>query len=299
MDLSICSLLYGDHRDLALRCLGSLTLSGVSGIQSNVRDIRVGMNKVCSGTRAYVELWASKVSESCDFPVITFERLGTFRPTKYPMMRRMFWYPGRALGDYVMWFDDDSYVVPRRDNPQSWWEDILTTMRGCDILGQGWERSLSGSQRFWVYRQPWFDPEKGLPDKLRFCQGAWWCARSALLAAADYPFEDLQHNGGDSMLGELARHKQWRVEHVPGDYEDVRINADYLGDHSSAPRRGIIDDKDIGVLTNKSSLPHPDHQSFESLVRVYKGGCLVEEEVVGGSTESEALRPKEGHGSEA
>ena len=76
MDLSICSLLYGDHRDLALRCLGSLPLSGVSGIQSNVRDMRVGMNKVCEGTRAYGELWASKGSESCDFPVITFERLG-------------------------------------------------------------------------------------------------------------------------------------------------------------------------------------------------------------------------------
>jgi hypothetical protein len=299
VDLSICLLLYGDHRDLALRCLGSLTLSGVSDVQDKVRDIRVGMNEVCDGTRAYVELWASKVSESCKFPVITFERLGPFRPTKYPMMRRMFYYPPHALGECVMWFDDDSYVVPRRHDAQSWWEEIFSTMADCDMLGQEWERPLSGKQRLWVYRQPWFDPEKGLPDKLRFCQGAWWCTRSALLASADYPFEDLQHNGGDSMLGELARHKDWRITYVPSDYRDVRINADYLGEHSAAPRRGITKDQDIGVLVTKASLPHSDHQSFKSLVRVYKDGCLAGEETVDGNTESESLRLEEGHGCEA
>jgi hypothetical protein len=299
MDLSICLLLYGDHQDLALRCLGSLTLSGVSAIQDRVKDIRVGMNKVCDGTRAYVELWASRVSDSCRFPVITFERLDVFRPTKYPMMRRMFYYPSRSLGDCVMWFDDDSYVVPRDHNPQDWWGEILSTMEGCDMLGQGWERSLVGKQRFWVYRQPWFNPEVGLPDKLRFCQGAWWCAKSALLAAADYPFKDLQHNGGDSMLGELARHTGWRVEYVPVDYADVRINADRFGTHSEAPRRGIVKELDIGVSCTKASLPHPDHQNFKSRVSVYEAGRLVKEEVIDGGAESKILQPKESHGYEA
>ena len=299
MNLSICSLLYGDHRDLAMRCLGSLTLSGVAGVQANVKDIRVGMNQICDTTRTYVELWATKVSQSCKFPVITFERLGSTRPTKYPMMRRMFYLPDYPLGDYVMWFDDDSYVVPRKKEPQTWWEDIFSLMGDCDLLGQGWERPLSGRQRFWIYRQPWFDPELGFPNKLKFCQGAWWCARSSLLSEADYPFEELQHNGGDSMLGEMARHKSWRIKYVPNDYEDVRINADEVGNHSAAIRRGITDDKDIGVLITKSNLPRPDYHSFESLVRVYRDGCLAEEEVVSGDTESKALRPKEGYGGEA
>jgi hypothetical protein len=35
--------------------------------------------------------------------------------------------------------------------------------------------------------------------------GGWWVARTAFLQKWDYPFRELQHNGGDVILGELCR----------------------------------------------------------------------------------------------
>ena len=68
MDLSICALLYGGYYDLATRCLGSISISGVSSVQKDIQDIRVGLNEVCPDTRRYVEMWARKVTRSCSFP---------------------------------------------------------------------------------------------------------------------------------------------------------------------------------------------------------------------------------------
>jgi hypothetical protein len=279
VDLSICALLYGGYYDLATRCLGSISISGVSSVQKDIQDIRVGLNEVCPDTRRYVEMWARKVTRSCSFPVIVFERQGPQRPTKYPMMRRMFYHPSHPLGSHVMWFDDDSYIVPRKTKPYAWWHEVLKEIDSCDLLGQSWNRPIEGKQREWISQQPWADPSTRPLDRLYFCQGGWWCADADRLAAADYPFPVLQHNGGDSMLGELARQQLWDVKYVPENYKDVRINADSFGHHSEAKRRGISNDKDIGVFRYSSSVVRNQHK-FKSLVHIYQDGFLVQEDIV-------------------
>jgi hypothetical protein len=80
-------------------------------------------------------------------------------------------------------------------------------------------------------------------------------------------------------LGELARQQLWDVKYVPENYKDVRINADSFGHHSEAKRRGISNDKDIGVFRYSSSVVRNQHK-FKSLVHIYQDGLLVQEDIV-------------------
>jgi hypothetical protein len=276
-DLSICVLLYGDHRDLATRCLGSITLSDVSEIQSKVQDIRVGLNDLSRENEAYVNLWAAKASKACRFPIITYKRKGSKKPVKYPMMRRMFYDPKRPMGRYLMWFDDDSYVVPRRDDPHLWWLETIEQLEaGTDVIGQWWDMPIQGSQWDWIRLQPWRDMSLPRPSKFSFPQGGWWSARTQFILLNNYPFRQLSHTGGDVMLGELCRHTKARTTDVTADYDSVRINADESGDHSTSPRRGVIKELPLGYASSDLKSNY-SHQNFVVRVNVYRDGFLVEE----------------------
>ena len=245
--VSICVLLYGPHTDLAERCLNSLEHASRDG--RYVADFRIGMNKVAPLTGHFAATWARKQ----DKPVTIY---ATDENTyKYPMMRKMLYHPtAPPLADLTMWFDDDSYLT----NEFSLENLVESVMPECHMAGQRWYLSPQGRQWEWIKTQTWFDSRFFKPRHFEFCQGGWWCSHTLMLTEYDWPTEELRHNGGDSLLGELCRHQGL----VMAQYDKgVRINADSEGNHSKAERRGYSE----GVLGKDfSGVAYDDrHQDFK------------------------------------
>ncbi len=97
------------------------------------------------------------------------------------------------------------------------------------------------------------------PYRPSFIQGAWWTADLAALKEWNYPFPELHHNGGDVILGELARQQLWSWKKFN---EGVAINANEHGVESAAPRRGITTPV-IWSQWQPGETPSLVHQDFE------------------------------------
>lgn len=240
--ITVCVLFYGDHFDLASRCLNSIGAALPVG-HAHVDHFRLGLNAVSIETREFVDHWARCQHGQYGIPSIIYEM--ETNQYKYPVMRKMFHkdedrFP---LSEYTMWFDDDSYFEACGPaESEEWWWKILSLMSKFDMIGQNyWVMPVQGKQWEWIKTQPWYNPDVGTPKLFRgkpvfrFVQGAWWVIRSSLLIKLDWPIKELRHNGGDSLLGEVLRHQRC----VTGKfYKGVRINADSQGRHSKALRRG-------------------------------------------------------------
>lgn len=229
--VAVCVLLYGDYRDLASRCIESIRRAE----WHDSVNIVIGMNAVCQWTREYIyDLYGNYAN------AIVFDSEQNIR--KYPMMRHMFYDAacGALKSDVVMWFDDDSYLIPGGAAQQRQWLDACCNdlrTRG-DMFGSKYTRRWQGQQKQWVRQQLWFNPAVNMDtSQLSFITGGWWYANSSMLRAADYPWRSLSHNGGDSMLGEMCRHAGYRQMAYTGG--GVAINADTNGRESAAVRRGV------------------------------------------------------------
>lgn len=229
--VAVCVLLYGDYKDLAVRCIHSIR----NAQWHDSVNIVIGMNAVCPGTREYIyDLYGNHPRAT------VFDSEQNIR--KYPMMRHMFYDPecGALKSDVVMWFDDDSYLKAGSVSQQLGWLDACCNdlrTRG-DMFGSKYTRRWQGQQKQWVRQQLWFNPKVDMSTtQLSFITGGWWYANSSMLRAADYPWRSLSHNGGDSMLGEMCRHVGYRQRAYSGG--GVAINADAAGVESAAIRRGV------------------------------------------------------------
>src|SRR5688572_16582320 len=98
---TVAVLLYGDHPELARRCLNSIHPTEWVG------EVRIGLNRVSLRTRKFALAWAERWPTSR----VTFYEAVWARPDvpafKYPVMRHML---RRLLSPLVCWFDDDSYL---------------------------------------------------------------------------------------------------------------------------------------------------------------------------------------------
>lgn len=107
--ITICVLCYGPHPQLAKTCLSSI----LATIPPERLDLRIGLNEVHPDTFAYVKT----------LPV-TKIYANSLNRYKYPVMRDMFWDEQRPITtNYVVWFDDDTWVV----NP-NWINDLCQTI---------------------------------------------------------------------------------------------------------------------------------------------------------------------------
>jgi hypothetical protein len=222
-----CVLCFGNHVDLAHRCLGSICNAANPAL---LRSLRIGLNQACSETRALVREVASVLSPTTE--VLVYD-CGDHNRYKYPVMRKMFHDPRKPIiTPFTMWFDDDSYLD---DVDARWWSKIHQVMQTTDMLGALYQIRLKGNQGKAIVRQPWYNGKPLMP-KFRFATGGWWTIRTRILQQFDYPFKDIVHNGGDTVLGELIRQQDLRLASFR---EGVRINADMDGRESNAPRRGL------------------------------------------------------------
>lgn len=235
MQFSVCLLFYGDHPELAHRCLDSIWQRLAAG-KPYISDIRIGLNVVSDASRQIIDWFVAHASGDHKLPVITYE--SSQNVCKYPLMRRMALTDPQPPAELLMWFDDDSYLC----GDDGWWERLRQVMQTADMAGKLYRMAVQGSQREWVATQPWYNPEAGPPEKFgryrgfRYCTGGWWTIRSQILCRWDWPPRVLRHCGGDALLGELLRQQGLRLVNFE---EGVRINADERGRHSGALRRGV------------------------------------------------------------
>lgn len=223
-DFTVCVLMYGRHPDLARRCLDSI----MSRLAPNQYKLRVGLNEVCAETRAYVR-------GLHDGPLDLRVYESTENLHKYPMMRRMFYDSESPLRTpYLMWFDDDSYLI---GHYRQWLDLVRDQMAKAVMIGGKYAMELSGNQHLWIQDQPWYTGKRVSPrDKVTFITGGWWTIRTEVLLAHDWPTPELDHRGGDVMLGQLCRQQGYTMATFR---EGVAINADWQGAESKALRRGF------------------------------------------------------------
>ncbi len=224
---TVACLLFGDHHELAKRCLWSIQDAWDPEL---CRSLRVGLNAVCPRTREVVREILDRLPPETevlvyDSPVNRF---------KYPMMRKMLHDPvNPVMSQFVMWFDDDSCIVEgaRRTG---WWDKVHIQMQASDMIGALYKYPVQSRQAVMIMRQSWY-ANRPVGPMFMFATGGWWTCRTRILQKWDYPFRELTHNGGDTVLGELMRQQKYRLDNFR---EGVWINADNEGRESKAARRG-------------------------------------------------------------
>lgn len=223
---SICALLYGgqEYAWLHDRCLTSF----MSVLPRENAEIRIGMNEVTAdSTHVLVE----KLTEHFgNVQIFAGGNIG-----KYPRMSHMFSTIDRP---YMMWFDDDSFLKPELiGQGQAWLDKIVQLQEKTPgILGATYNQHWTGRHRRWVMSHPLYKGVPLHPTHEQFITGGWWVAPMQTLRMLAWPNMDLYHNGGDRMLGWVARQNRVPLLRF---FEGVAINADASGAESTAPRRGL------------------------------------------------------------
>lgn len=237
---TVCALFYGDYPDIAERLLKSLYRPA----WLDKIEVRIGCNSCSMRTmeviRSYTGNWVGHEGQG---RLLDSERTwwSETNINKYPMMRWML-YSKPVTTPYVMWFDDDSWIDPAA--PDSFFEQVAAFMehpapddgRCPDMIGAVWQMRLGGNQHRWIEDQAWYTgkavPKQSLVD---FCTGGWWTIRYDLLQRWNWPDPQIDHNGGDCMLGALIRQQGYKMRNYTA---HLAINADQSGKCSSAKRRG-------------------------------------------------------------
>lgn len=233
-DFTILVLLYGDHTNLADRCLRSIAETVRAG---DLTNLRVGMNAVCKQTSDWVRAWVPE------------ENIWEFSENrhKYPVMREMIHGRRRIETPYTMWFDDDSYLtgfkLSETDPGNYWLSRVEAAMINSDMIGAIYGIDWHKNQRLWVQDQPWYNGKSTADrQKIRFATGGWWTMRTDILYGWNYPWPELDHRGGDVMMGELCYQRGLRLNQFR---EGLKINANIKGVENKSPRRGF-DQNPIG-----------------------------------------------------
>jgi hypothetical protein len=228
MGFSVNALFYGDHAPLAARLLDGLL---AAADWSLIDEIRFAFNDVCEVTRRCVTAAARVVPVPC----YLYEEVRGRNVGKYPLLRRMLYdtqYPLSAAR--LMWFDDDTYLRP--ETTRSWWRQVWELSQRYVMLGSRYNMTQRGLQYKAIPQQPWYNGQPvGKFHRYKFFTGGWWVADPTILRKWNYPFPELHHNGGDTLLGELMRQQDYPVFHFNN---GIAINADDKGVESNSPRRG-------------------------------------------------------------
>lgn len=223
----MCVLFYGSDRyceDLARRVLnGPMQQLAAAGA-----EFRLGFNASSSAVKRFTwELF-------CDAPGGVSVVDCPENIYKYPMMRRLF-YCAPWSKQYVMWFDDNSYIDPGTHAVSDWLARVVSQLRGAELLGSVHKTALVGDQQTWIRAQPWY---QGRPVKsyVTHINDSWWAARAEPLINADWPHPALRHHGGDVMLGALWQQLGYRLAHFR---EGVSISANHDGVEGANRVRGF------------------------------------------------------------
>lgn len=195
--VTVCVLCYGDYPELADRVLGSLARNTP---KSEIR-LRIGLNAVSKETLEVVDHHLERLPVELRIESET-------NLFKARMMRRLFWERPWST-DWMIWFDDDSYVY-RPD-----WLAVLSRESQLRPTVAMWGKRLfirgDNEHRRFVREAPWYRGMEllsgGKPDtwQIHFIAGGYWAMRASWLRELHWPDSRLIHFGDDYMLGEALR----------------------------------------------------------------------------------------------
>jgi hypothetical protein len=221
----VCALFYGDFPQLAQRC--AMTLRALRG--TGQVDLRIGLNEVSGATRGVIDAVLPGVELIDANPQLY----------KFPMMRRLV-HEYQDDATHLMWFDDDSCLMPGT-NAAQWLASVaMRAQQTQGSLGSVYQQRLTAPQKDWIRRQPWYTG-KEVPDDILFNTGGWVVVPLALLRQWDWPGDELAHNGGDMVLGALLHQQGLPVQQFR---VGLAINADDQLRESAAKRRGYTEPVD-------------------------------------------------------
>jgi hypothetical protein len=208
-------LCYGKHLELARRCIDSI----VRTMPKGTLDLRVGCNACDKNTLDYVRTQP-----------ITKLYVHPQNDLKYPVMREMFHDPECPIGtNYVIWFDDDSFVVD-----PNWLDKLSQTIidnhpHGSRLYGieflhdiahfaknghdpRGWFEAAGwhNSQPMFAGRGGRFTAANG--SMIRFASGGFWALATDVIRLADIPDSRVKHSGGDITIGAQVHQAGWKVK---------------------------------------------------------------------------------------
>ena len=271
---SICTMTYGDYPDLIGKTLDSI----YSQFNSRIKDIRIGLNAVSDVSFSRVMQWCGSF-KLC--PVYVYQEVNNKNVGKYPLMRRMLYEEPSPLAgsEGIMWFDDDSYLDAGVTD--LWWDKVDNVSRMATVVGLQHVIGARGNQWQGIRAQPWYrDQHIQRRHRFTFITGGWWLAQSEFLQKWDYPFPEIYHNGGDSILGELCRQQSATLHDFKSDaqchadccYKQVdRAGVVHVNEGGRKGRRGL------GKKTSEEVYPwqfygvrpdNQDHHQFD--IRMYK-----------------------------
>jgi hypothetical protein len=254
---TICILTYGDHYDYLTRCLSSI----IREVPAASIELRIGFNTAPGCFDLIHKSFFAPIiqtEERIDDNLTrhSFEHLGmtirlynsTVNLYKTPMQRVMFHEP-RMETQYVIWFDDDSYIEP------GYWKSLLPDLDGeNDYIGQQWRVDYKPTQIDMVkslpfYRGRPFLKGRDMPYATAFMTGGYNVIKCERLYEIDWPPTDLvyygrtlRHSFEDAVMGEAANQMGWKRKI---NQQKVKVNVDMRGIHP-APSRYI--EKQFGVL---------------------------------------------------
>ncbi len=203
---TVCICCYGDHLDLAQRCIDSI----LSNSPGHRIDLRIALNQPSKRVLDYF----------MGFDTRTFANIYLNRGDrkKYPAMRELFWdHTHPITTPYVLWFDDDSHVIDK---------DWLIQLGECIVKNHGLGCRLYGTKlvhNLKAYQQQGFHPEKWFQEapwwherwlheaygtrespqgkEILFVTGGFWALALEAIRAADIPDRRLELSGGDITIG--------------------------------------------------------------------------------------------------
>lgn len=190
-------------------------------------EFRFGFNAVGPATRTYVNAHTRgdfAAARIIDCPDNIF---------KYPMMRRLF-YDWPITRPFILWFDDNSYILPDTD-VDHWLTRIERQLAVCHVLGSLYTGKLVGNQKEWITAQSWYAGKPPV-DYVKYVIDSWWAARSEKLLAQNWPTAEIKHHGGDVMLGEFCRQQSLPIGHFR---DGVAINTNSSGIEGVKMHRGF------------------------------------------------------------
>jgi len=226
---TVCCLFYGDYPRLVERLLASLATT----LPPHCYELRIGTNDVCGEGLSMLnhmikQWWPTRPRLKID---------GDEPYHKYPMMRRLF-YALPITTPYVMWFDDDSFIKPSGHHAtNAWHERVAKAMEHYEMIGAPYSKRLEGNQLGYIQDQPWYTGKTHRRNaSIDFVTGGWWTIHTSALLRHDWPPVELEHNGGDVLLGVLCKEQGYRMGRFT---QDLGINCNDSGECSTAPRRGF------------------------------------------------------------
>ncbi len=212
-DVHIFCLLYGDYPRLHRRLL--------AGLQSSLPK---ETNVTCWLNQATINF-------PCDYEFVHSE----INVPKYIAMRKMWQDKLNLNHKWFVWFDDDTKIID-----PDWFNKTINQINHFEkedisYVGQLWISPYLQGQEDFIKESSWYREKplriiNGFPSS-RFAQGAYWWIRKDVVVALDWPDSRLEHNGGDSLLGEAIYQNDIPFHKLPKGCFGVKPNR--------AVRRGL------------------------------------------------------------